>query len=660
MHDPLLESYKNQLESLRAEAHAFARRSNLAAELDIDERGVSRDPFVERLLQGAAFLAARIDRRLSDDFPELTESILSVLNPQQVQPFPPATVVQFRFPTDRPSGEKPATIPAGTALECSTAVSDVKPRFVTCGDVVVPRVLIREAVLGPALRTGELRPRAGSDAINELRFVLEPMSANAQADDLLLYLHSPASSVGYSMFELLSDAVDHVALSSADGEVRYLGPEAVEVLGPYWDKPLVPVAPGADASRPYALMADLAALPEKFLFFRIRVPGGSQPLLPVLPPGSPRRHWTVVVYLRREAVELQSRVKPDLFRTGCVPAVNLFPTSAEFPHRWTQLDHPIEPDRQRRSCYEIHSVLDVTASRIGSPDDRVRFEPLYHPRSVESPELAASDLPVAGYWSAVRRATAGRPDCGLGTDLMLRVVDPRSFRAWEGSRGRAGDAQGEGEWVLRADVLATNRNLVQEAAAASPDRRLDLALLEGGGQPLEIRTLVPPTEPGRWHLAESMSIAGDDATTASWRSVAAMTASRLWMVRPDKGDAATRRAVTRAFQDLLRLHVFHADPQGSLWSTRRIRGVTDVAFQSAFGRVSTAEGDRMCQGLKVVVSLNEDEFSDGSMYLFASAIERMLGFLAPINSFVQLETSCRQRGGSFGRWRKRAGETLLT
>lgn len=661
MNDPLLQLYQDQLDALRVEARRFAERYALARELDLNEDGKSRDPSVERLLQGTAFLAARIEKRLDDDFPELTESLLSVVNPLQIQPYPPVTIVQFSFPNDRPSGEEAVIVPQGTALECKQAETDVKPRFVTRWPLVLPRVRVKEASLGPALRSGSLRPRASSGAVNELRLVFEPLSAQASAEDVLLYLHSPANSTAYSLFELIADSLDHIAIASSDGTLRYLEPESLELFGPHWDVPLVAPPLGADALRPYSLLADLSALPEKFLYFRLVPPKGGGPILPTLPPSGAGRQWTVVLYLRREAVALQHRVRADLFQLGCVPAVNLFPMTAEFPNRWTSLDQPIEPDRQRRSSYEVHSVIDVTASRVGGADERVRFEPLYHPRQVEAPELRDPDLPLAGYWHATRRPSGGRADCALGTDAFLRVVDPLHFRAWEGTRlGSPSAARGDGLWAISADVLVTNRNLVRDLCVSSAERSLELSPVEGGKQQLDIRTVVRPTETGRSHLTELIASDSADRARPSWRAVAAMTANRTWLLRPGRDDAGSRRAVTRAFRDLLRLHNFRDDPQKALMSSKRIRGVSDVEFLSAFGRVATSEGDRMCQGLKLRLNLNEDEFSDGSMYLFAAALERMLGFLAPINSFVQMESTSRQRGGRFGEWRKRAGELLLT
>jgi type VI secretion system protein ImpG len=657
MNDPLLQLYQDQLDALRTEARRFAERYALARELDLNEDGKSRDPSVERLLQGTAFLAARIEKRLSDDFPELTESLLSVVNPLQIQPYPPVTIVQFAFPYDRPSGEEPVPVPSGTVLECKQSDSDVKPRFVTRWPLVLPRVRVKEATLGPALRSASLRPREGSGVINELRLVLEPLSAQASAQDLLLYLHSPASNTGFSLFELIAESVDHIAISSG-GITRYLEADALEMLGPHWDVPMVPPPLGADALRPYSLLADLSALPEKFLFFRVAPPSGAGPLLPPLPQGG-ERQWTVVIYLRREAVSLQHRIKPDLFRLGCVPAVNLFPMTAEFPNRWTALDQPIEPDRQRRSSYEVHSVIDVTASRVGGSEERVRFEPLYHPRQVEAKEIRDPDLPVVGYWHMTRRPTDGRPDCARGTDAFLRVVDPTNFRAWEGTRqGASASGRGDGLWAISADLLVTNRNLIRDIPGS--ERGLELTPVEGGKQQLDIRTLVRPTESGRTHLTDLISSDSAERVRPSWRAVAAMTAQRTWLLRPGRSGAGARMAITRAFRDILRLHNFHDDPQKALMSSKRIRGIADVEFVSEFGRVATPEGDRMCQGLKIRLNFNEDEFSDGSMYLYSAALERMLGFLAPINSFVQLESLSRQRGGKFGQWRKRAGELLLT
>ena len=59
----------------------FARaHPEQAAMLNLDKAG-ARDPFVERLFEGFAFLMGRMREKLDDDLPELTEGVVSLLWP---------------------------------------------------------------------------------------------------------------------------------------------------------------------------------------------------------------------------------------------------------------------------------------------------------------------------------------------------------------------------------------------------------------------------------------------------------------------------------------------------------------------------------------------------------------------------------------------------
>src|SRR5580704_7339041 len=57
------------------------------------EAGKCEDPHVERLLEGFAFLAARVYMKIDDEFPEVVESLLSILYPYYLRPIPSASVV---------------------------------------------------------------------------------------------------------------------------------------------------------------------------------------------------------------------------------------------------------------------------------------------------------------------------------------------------------------------------------------------------------------------------------------------------------------------------------------------------------------------------------------------------------------------------------------
>ena len=95
--DELLLYYERELAYLRRMGAEFAARyPKVAARLQL-EPTKTEDPHVERLLEGFAFLAARVHRRLDDDVPELSEALLDVLHPQFVRPVPSLSLVEIEL-----------------------------------------------------------------------------------------------------------------------------------------------------------------------------------------------------------------------------------------------------------------------------------------------------------------------------------------------------------------------------------------------------------------------------------------------------------------------------------------------------------------------------------------------------------------------------------
>src|SRR2546423_14700266 len=84
----LLRHYNRELQRLREMGAEFAAEfPKIAARLRIDDLEVS-DPYVERLLEGFAFLAARVQLRLDAEFPRFTQRLLDILYPQFMAPVP--------------------------------------------------------------------------------------------------------------------------------------------------------------------------------------------------------------------------------------------------------------------------------------------------------------------------------------------------------------------------------------------------------------------------------------------------------------------------------------------------------------------------------------------------------------------------------------------
>src|SRR3954447_3365514 len=114
MSDALLPYYDRELNALRRLAAEFAAtHPKIAGRLRLAPESVD-DPHVARLLEGVAFLAARVHHRLDDEFPELTDALLGVLYPHYLAPMPSCLVAQFDC---QPDLMTPARLPAGMAID---------------------------------------------------------------------------------------------------------------------------------------------------------------------------------------------------------------------------------------------------------------------------------------------------------------------------------------------------------------------------------------------------------------------------------------------------------------------------------------------------------------------------------------------------------------
>lgn len=87
--------YEAEMRYLREAGKEFAQAyPDRAAMLNLDKPG-ARDPYVERLFEGFAFLMGRLREKLDDDLPELTEGLVSLLWPHYLRTIPSLSVVEL-------------------------------------------------------------------------------------------------------------------------------------------------------------------------------------------------------------------------------------------------------------------------------------------------------------------------------------------------------------------------------------------------------------------------------------------------------------------------------------------------------------------------------------------------------------------------------------
>src|SRR5512134_1361047 len=103
----------------------FAREfPKVAARLGIDGTEVA-DPYVERLMEGFAFLAGRVQLKLDAEFPRFTQRLLEIVYPNYLAPTPSMLVARVEPDLSDANLAAGFTLPRGTALRSLLAKGDV-------------------------------------------------------------------------------------------------------------------------------------------------------------------------------------------------------------------------------------------------------------------------------------------------------------------------------------------------------------------------------------------------------------------------------------------------------------------------------------------------------------------------------------------------------
>src|SRR3954466_12038138 len=115
--DPrLLQYYNLELQHLRETGAEFAQQfPKIAARLGMHGLEVA-DPYVERLLEGGAFLAARVQLKLDAEFPRFTQALLEIIYPHYLAPTPSMLIAQFQPDLNDPNVGSGPRVPRGSTL----------------------------------------------------------------------------------------------------------------------------------------------------------------------------------------------------------------------------------------------------------------------------------------------------------------------------------------------------------------------------------------------------------------------------------------------------------------------------------------------------------------------------------------------------------------
>jgi type VI secretion system protein ImpG len=610
--DDLLLYYERELTFLRQMGAQFAEKyPKIASRLNL-EPDKCEDPHVERLLEAFAFLAARVHLKIDDEFPEITEALLSIVYPHFLRPIPSMTVVEFQVRPEEAQIGTGLKLPRGSVLS-SRPVAGVPCKFRTCYDTMVWPLTVAAAEwkspdrLQPAMKA--------ADAVAALRVELrcwpEVAFGKLNLNSLRFFLNGE-SGMAHTLYELLCSRLSQIVVRDPTPGSRLrplsLRPDSLRPVGFGEDEAMFPYPRRSFAG--YRLLQEYFTFPDKFFFLDL---AGLDALAAA---GFKDRAEIIFLFSpfeltdRRQALEMGISAKT--MKLGCTPAVNLAEQTAE-PIQVTarRFEYPIIPDLRRPNALEIFSVNEVVSLRPGT-QEVVQFEPFYSFRHATARGGGQT------FWLASRRASARHDD--NGTEMFLSLVDLAQ-------RPVEPDVDS-----LTVRLTCTNRDLPSRLPFGNEAGDFEL---EGGAPVQAIVALRKPTPAVRPPVGKA----------ALWRLISHLSLNYLSLVAEGR----------EALQEILKLYNF----TDSAYSLKQIEGITALGSRKEFARVISDGGITFARGTRVDIELDEENFVGGGAYLFASVIEHFLGLYVTLNSFSQLGVTTRQRKEALKLWPPRAGRRIL-
>lgn len=619
--DPrLLRYYNQELQHLREMGAEFAQQfPKIAARLGIDGIEVN-DPYVERLLEGVAFLTGRVQLKLDAEFPRFTQRLLEIVHPHFLAPTPAMLIAQLQPDLGDGSLAQGAVIKRGSSLRSQLTRGDTTAcQFRTGHDVTMWPLEITGveyfsyAADLPLSSLGHLSRKIKGGLRIRLRTTGGTHFSQLSLNDLRIHF-SGNDEIAYKLYErALGSTVSVLVKPAAKGATAFaaLPARTVQAVGFEDDQALLPVSLRGFSG--YRLLQEYFAFPQRFLFAdlvgigdALRQHGGTEA--------------EVVLLFDRGEASLEAAVDASNIALNCTPAINLFERRCDRIHvNTTQNDFHVVVDRTKPMDFEVYELTEVNGYGTGV-DSEQRFLPFYAAFHTEASHHSA-------YYAVQREPRLlsstqqrnGARSSYVGTEHYISLVDTREAPY-------AGDLR-----QLGITALCTNRDLplLMPLGLGASDFSIDDAAAVKA-----VRCIKGPSKP-----LSALREGG-----IAWKFVNHLSLNYLSLLDTDERQGAA------ALRELLELYADNGDG-GML---KQVEGLRSVRTQPIVRRLPMPGPITFGRGLQIDIEVDEFAFQGLSAFLFGAVLDRFFARHVSINAFA--ETSLRSQGrGEIMRWVPRCG-----
>ncbi|MBD8189362.1 type VI secretion system baseplate subunit TssF [Pseudomonas viridiflava] len=614
MNPRLLGLYNQELQHIRESAAEFAKEyPKIAGRLTLSGLDCA-DPYVERLLEGFAYLTARVQLKLDAEYPTFTHNLLEIAYPHYLAPTPSMTVVQMQTDPNEGSLSDGFTLPRDSVMRASLGRDSQTPcEYRTSHEVALWPLQVTQADYfgNPSTVLGRLaasEPKAKAALRITLRTGAELTFDKLALDNLPLYLHG-ADEQPFRLYEQLLGNTCAVFVRQPGADwVERLPADALKPCGFDDREAALPVVP--QAFQGYRLLQEYFALPQRYLFVDFTC-------LSRAVQRCAGQELELIVLFNSFDQNLESSIGAEQFVPFCTPAINLFPRRLDRIHLSDRVhEHHAIADRTRPMDFEIHSLKSVTGHGTG-PDQP--FLPFY---AVRDPSRYGHDK---AYYilrreprvlSSEQRRNGTRSNY-VGSETFISLVDSQQAPYRHDLR------------QLGLSALCTNRDLPLFMSVGSG--KTDFTLADSA--PVSaIRCLAGPSRPRASHAHDNKA----------WRLISQLSLNYLSLSEQGQGAAALR--------ELLRLYGDDNDAALQL----QIEGLREVSSKPCTRRLPMPGPIVFGRGLEITLEFDENAFRGTGVFLLGTVFERFLTRYVSINSFTETVLRTTERG-EIMRWKAKPG-----
>jgi len=608
--DPeLLKYYNRELQFIRESGSEFAKEfPKIAGRLGIEDLECA-DPYVERLLEGFSFLAARVQLRLDAQFPRFTQHLFEMVYPHYLAPTPSMAVVQLNPDLSEGALAEGFTVPRESVLRSVLGKGDQTPcEYRTAHDVTLwPVKLLEVEYITDVSAVTRLSSRQASKTRAAIRLRLQTTAGltfdQLALDKLPIFLKG-TQEVPMLLFEqLLANAVGMVAQPAQHkpawqvpidtSHIRRMGFEEHQALLPY----------GPRSFSGYRFLHEYFALPERYMFVEL---GGLQPAV--------RKcngtELDIIILLDTVNRLLENKLDDSYVSLFATPAINLFPKRADRIHMDDRSNAwHIVPDRTRPIDFEVYQVTGVTGHG-SSAKQKQAFQPFYAYHDTSSgQDTAYYTLNRERRMLSSKQRRVGPRSSYIGSEMFISLVDGEEAPYRSDLR------------QLGLTTLCTNRDLPLHM---STGRGKTDFTLESGAPVESVRCMIGPTRP-RASAAE-----GETA----WRLINHLSLNYLSITDSDENTGAA------ALRELLGLY----SAMGDTSVHKQIEGLLRIQSQPVVRRIEIPGAINFGRGLQVKITCDESAFEGAGVFLFGAVMDEFFAKYVSINSFTETVVETLDRG----------------